>query len=92
MTRHNFLCNRMQQTTAMPHVLHVYSGSDATSCAFRVGVPNFAALAQVRVVPGPVVAVVHVLAKQQVLGIELQSGQNDLRPACEHATLTIRTH
>jgi hypothetical protein len=62
-----------------------------SSCAFRVGVPNFAALAQVRVVPGPVVAVVHVLAKQQVLGIELQSGQNNLRPACEHATQTMRT-
>ena len=49
------------------------------SCAFRA--PNFAALAQVRVVPRPIVAVVHVLPKQQILGVELQGGQHNLTAA-----------
>ena len=74
----------------MAHVLHVYSGCDATSCAFRFGVPNFAALAQVRVVPGPVVAVVHVLTKQQVLGVELQGWQHNLRAAREQPAQATR--
>jgi hypothetical protein len=52
--------------------------------------PNFPALAQVRVVPGPIVAVVHVLAKQQVLGVELQGGQHNLRAACEQPAQATR--
>ena len=46
------------------------------SCAPLV--PNLTTLAQVSVIPGPIVAVVHMLSKQQVFGIQLQGGQHHL--------------
>ncbi len=51
------------------------------SCTFRA--PDFATFAQICVVPRPIVPVVNVLSKQQVLRVELQGGQHNLIAACE---------
>ncbi len=71
--------------------LHHCNGSVyCWSLSRAVRAPDFAALAQVRVVPGPVVAVVNVLSKQQVLSVQLQRRQHNLTAACKPSTPIIK--